>query len=1326
MQGFLEATVITDQLGRSMTIVYGNAVTPNPVAYDLIKTISTNGLPLTYEIDWETIGVNKNYWAANAAGAAALPYYLTLKSAIGVIKKISIQEQPQIPPYQFSYNASVVANWAAITNLSIGWGELSEITLPSGATTDYAYSLDGVQGDANNSTSAFDVMNNGPSSKTLKYTAENDCATAPCPQVQEVTGYSCFWWDKTRNTADYCTVVTPDGGTTKTENGVQSGLTFRTTKPDGTVTENFWAQNDGSSMASPTPVQHSIPYPPPMNPFVRWEYTSIPNSASTLTQTIIKDTSVDLNGNTTQANEYDFDNYSDYIALQVDGFGIRHGKPSSATMKRSMVNTYYNQAASTTAATYYQTPNSPRLLNLVSTTEVRDASGNVAAHSEVSYDDINNTGNVLQQRSWDSTKGALSPSTMVSVSHTYDSYGNPISTTDARGTVTLLNYGPITDNLGNQYTNLYPTDVYKAFTLPTQQHASSTYDFYTGLVTSSKDVDNNVTTNTTYDLLGRPILVVGAAGITGLERHTTTEYGDAQRRVIVKSDLNSIGDGLLVSIQHYDQMGRVRLTRKLENPTDSPYDETKGIKVQTRYFAGDGTNTNPDYHYAYQLVSNPYRAATSNAASDEPTMGWARTRTRARADQTASNPSPGVSETETFAGATLPGPNGPWGTNTTSTGKILTSHNANQVLVTDQAGKQRQSISDGLGRLAQVVEDPNGLNYLTTYSYDTLDNLTTVSQGNQTRSFAYSSLKRLMSATNPESGIVSYTYDLNGNLLTKTDVRSIVATMTYDPLNRVLSKTYSDATPQINYYYDNQTLPFTPTGFSRGYSIGRLVAVITGGASSSAGNYYGHDQIGQNVQKVQVSGTDFTMTASYNLAGGMTSETYPSGRTVNYGYDGAGRMASLNSPTITNAPVGVSLNNINYAPSGGLLSETYGNGLVHSVSYNSRLQPSTINLVSASTSASPLQLSYQYTSTSTSNDNNGNVLQITSAIGTNTFQQEFSYDGVNRLTYAYEQDNGSTTNAWQQAFGYDRYGNRQQYAGGTTSGAPDMTFDQNNKVTGMTYDSVGNMTYDGNHNYTFDAENKVIGYDGLANQYVYDGEGNRVWKQNICHIYGIGNKLIEEYRPQTSRPVGRVIGHTGGGTTPAAFTKEYVYGADGLLANIVQQSSGQYTTEYVTPDHLGTPRVTTDGASGMVIGWHDYQPFGEDIAPTVGARINIPQYGGADNLSMKFTSKERDTETGLDYFEARYYSSAQGRFTSPDILGGHLEDPQTLNHYSYVRNSPLILTDSTGLDWWYDKTKKEPGLSGLIRTHTETTKDFRIYPATFIKILLTVPGCGLY
>jgi len=66
-------------------------------------------------------------------------------------------------------------------------------------------------------------------------------------------------------------------------------------------------------------------------------------------------------------------------------------------------------------------------------------------------------------------------------------------------------------------------------------------------------------------------------------------------------------------------------------------------------------------------------------------------------------------------------------------------------------------------------------------------------------------------------------------------------------------------------------------------------------------------------------------------------------------------------------------------------------------------------------------------------------------------------------------------------------------------------------------------------------------------------------------------------------------------------------------------------------------------------------------------------------VNQKFTGKERDVETGLDFFGARYMSAPQGRFTSPDPLGGSLLDPQTLNRYAYVRNNPLTFTDPTGM-----------------------------------------------
>jgi RHS repeat-associated protein len=66
----------------------------------------------------------------------------------------------------------------------------------------------------------------------------------------------------------------------------------------------------------------------------------------------------------------------------------------------------------------------------------------------------------------------------------------------------------------------------------------------------------------------------------------------------------------------------------------------------------------------------------------------------------------------------------------------------------------------------------------------------------------------------------------------------------------------------------------------------------------------------------------------------------------------------------------------------------------------------------------------------------------------------------------------------------------------------------------------------------------------------------------------------------------------------------------------------------------------------------------------------------------RFTGQERDTETGLDFFQARYHGSAQGRFLSPDPAGNfvaELTDPQSWNMFGYVRNNPLSFIDPSGL-----------------------------------------------
>jgi RHS repeat-associated protein len=104
------------------------------------------------------------------------------------------------------------------------------------------------------------------------------------------------------------------------------------------------------------------------------------------------------------------------------------------------------------------------------------------------------------------------------------------------------------------------------------------------------------------------------------------------------------------------------------------------------------------------------------------------------------------------------------------------------------------------------------------------------------------------------------------------------------------------------------------------------------------------------------------------------------------------------------------------------------------------------------------------------------------------------------------------------------------------------------------------------------------------------------------------------------------------------------------------------------------------GTSLASVKRHDYLPFGEELFATQGKRTAALGYS-ADAVRQKFTQYERDIETNLDYAHARYYGSTQGRFTSPDPFNGSMAilDPQSMNRYAYVQNSPLIFTDPTGL-----------------------------------------------
>ncbi len=107
-------------------------------------------------------------------------------------------------------------------------------------------------------------------------------------------------------------------------------------------------------------------------------------------------------------------------------------------------------------------------------------------------------------------------------------------------------------------------------------------------------------------------------------------------------------------------------------------------------------------------------------------------------------------------------------------------------------------------------------------------------------------------------------------------------------------------------------------------------------------------------------------------------------------------------------------------------------------------------------------------------------------------------------------------------------------------------------------------------------------------------------------------------------------------------------------------------------------RIVTD-QNAHVVARHDYLPFGEEI--TSGYAGRSADFGKSDASNNKFTGQYRDPESGLDFFQARYFGAALGRFTSPDPrnAGADPANPQSWNAYAYVQNNPLNATDPSGM-----------------------------------------------
>jgi RHS repeat-associated protein len=606
--------------------------------------------------------------------------------------------------------------------------------------------------------------------------------------------------------------------------------------------------------------------------------------------------------------------------------------------------------------------------------------------------------------------------------------------------------------------------------------------------------------------------------------------------------------------------------------------------------------------------------------------------------------------------------------------------------VTNAKNQTKTTVLNDEGLTASVVQgtgissstcNPTGSGSITTgYAYDAFGNPLTITTSNKTITNTFDVRGRKRTASDPDSGGWTYSYDGLGELTIQADAKSQQTTINYDKLTRPLNRTEAD-------FYSKWVWDGATNG------IGALSNACINSTCSS-GNYQRtptYDTLGRlSTDKLKLDGTNYTYTVAYNQDGQVDTIAYPSGFTAKYVYTTQGYLSQIKD----NAS-GLVLWAANTRDAElHLTQQTAANSVVTYQTFD----PNTGNLIAvcASTNTPPAcdggvaNMQYGW-------DTIGNL-----GWRSDTFQgltENFCYDGFNRLqNYAL----GSTcTSSGYKTMAYDTMGNITQKSdvcntancfsyGGS---APHELTSIAGNYGGVSnpnfgYDANGNMTCVYAPGQTCDAQhasrfvtwtsfNKVsqISQSGpLPNgiQLTYGAEHQRM-KMCVPSCTSPTATIYYLYDPASGAASEKVV------TNSATTWRDYIVADGGIVAERFKTGS-TVTWKYFVLDHLGSIARLTD-AAGAVSERDAYDAWGK--------RRNL---GGSDDPNCSLTSATTRGYTDHEMVDslclinmnARMYDQTLGRFLSADTVVPDPTDSQSLNRFAYVEGNPLAMIDPSGHD----------------------------------------------